>query len=45
MQIDDPAKQAEGEIAFLRNSESLRKDFGLPEIGWEDEIRRRHGLV
>ena len=40
-----PSDQAEGEIAFLAHSESLRKDFGLPETGWEDEIRRRHGLL
>ena len=45
MQVDDPVQQAEGEIAFLKHSEALRKDFGLPESGWEDEIRRRHGLL
>jgi hypothetical protein len=44
MQLDDPAQQAEGEIAFLAHSPSLRHDFGLPESGWEEEIRRRHGL-
>jgi hypothetical protein len=45
MQMDDPAQQAEGEIAFLAHSPSLRADFGLPESGWEDEVRRRHGLL
>lgn len=44
MQFDDPAQQAEGEIAFLADADSLRSDFGLPETGWEDEIRRLHGL-
>jgi hypothetical protein len=41
----EPSDQAEGEITFLAHSEALRKDFGLPETGWEDEIRRRHGLL
>jgi hypothetical protein len=45
MQLDDPAQQAEAEIVFLEHSEPLRKDFGLPEAGWQDEIRRRHGLI
>jgi hypothetical protein len=45
MLLDDPTQQAEGEIVFLEHSESLRKDFGLPEVGWQDEIRRRHGLL
>jgi hypothetical protein len=45
MQMDDPTQQAEGEIAFLAHSPSLRTDFGLPETGWENEIRRRHGLL
>ena len=44
MQLE-PAQQAEGEIEFLKYSEALRKDFGLPETGWEDEIRRRHRLL
>lgn len=44
MQLDDPAQQAEAEIVFLAHAESLRADFGLPETGWEDEVRRRHGL-
>ena len=44
MQLD-PAGQAESEITFLSYSPSLRADFGLPETGWEDEIRRRHGLL
>jgi len=45
MQLDDPAEQAEAEVVFLRYSPELRDDFGLPEVGWEDEIRRRHGLA
>jgi len=45
MQVDDPADQAEAEVAFLGHSPALREDFGLPEVGWEDEIRRRHGLI
>jgi hypothetical protein len=46
MQIDDPAQQAEAEISFLSYADpSLRADFGLPETGWEDEVRRRHGLL
>jgi len=45
MQLDNPADQAEGEIAFLDHSPELRRDFGLPEFGWQDEIRRRHGLA
>ena len=41
-----PAEQAESEITFLSYaSPSLRADFGLPEVGWEDEVRRRHGLL
>jgi len=45
MQFDDPGQQAEAEIAFLGYADpSLRADFGLPETGWEDEVRRRHGL-
>jgi len=45
MQLD-PAEQAESEITFLSYaSPSLRADFGLPETGWEDEVRRRHGLL
>ncbi len=45
MQLD-PAEQAESEISFLSYADpSLRADFGLPEIGWEDEVRRRHGLL
>lgn len=41
-----PAEQAESEITFLSYaSPSLRADFGLPETGWEDEVRRRHGLL
>ena len=38
-------EQAEGEIEFLKYSADLRDDFGLPETGWEDEVRRRHGLI
>ena len=46
MQLDDPAQQAEAEIKFLSYADpSLRADFGLPETGWEDEVRRRHGLL
>jgi hypothetical protein len=46
MQLDDPAQQAEAEISFLSYADpSLRADFGLPETGWEDEVRRRHGLL
>ena len=46
MQLGDPAQQAEAEISFLSHaSPSLRADFGLPETGWEDEVRRRHGLL
>ena len=45
MQLDDPAQQAEAEIAFLSHSPTLRIDFGLPASGWEDEVRRRHGLL
>jgi len=46
MQLDDPAQQAEAEISFLGYADpSLRADFGLPETGWEDEVRRRHGLL
>jgi hypothetical protein len=45
MQLD-PAEQAESEITFLTYADpSLRADFGLPETGWEDEVRRRHGLL
>lgn len=44
MQFDDAAEQAEGEIAFLEFSPDLRNDFGLPETGWQEEVRRRHGL-
>ena len=40
-----PTEQAEGEIEFLKYSADLRDDFGLPETGWEDEVRRRHGLI
>ena len=41
MQFDDAAQQAESEITFLSYaSSSLRADFGLPETGWEDEVRR-----
>lgn len=40
-----PADQAEAEVTFLGYSADLRADFGLPETGWEDEIRRRHGLL
>ena len=40
------AEQAEAEITFLSHGPlSLRADFGLPETGWEDEVRRRHGLL
>ena len=46
MQLDDPAQQAEAEISFLSYADpSLRADFGLPDTGWEDEVRRRHGLL
>jgi hypothetical protein len=45
MQLDDPSQQAESEIVFLGYSPALRADFGLPETGWEDEVRRRHGLL
>jgi len=45
MQLDDPGQQAEAEIVFLGYSPALRSDFGLPETGWEDEVRRRHGLL
>lgn len=45
MQLDDPGQQAEAEISFLTYSPALRADFGLPETGWEDEVRRRHGLL
>ena len=45
MQLADPGQQAESEIVFLGYSPALRADFGLPEIGWEDEVRRRHGLL
>ena len=45
MQFDDPAHQAEGEIRYLAHFEARRKEIGLPETGWEDEIRRRHGLL
>lgn len=41
----EPSQQAESEITFLSYSPSLRADFGLPEVGWEDEVRRRHGLL
>jgi hypothetical protein len=45
MQFDDPAQQAEAEITFLSHADaSLRASFGLPAIGWEDEVRRRHGV-
>jgi SMI1/KNR4 family protein SUKH-1 len=45
MQLD-PAEQAESEISFLSYADpSVRADFGLPETGWEDEVRRRHGLL
>lgn len=45
MQLDDPSQQAETEIVFLSHSPALRADFGLPQAGWEDEVRRRHGLL
>jgi len=45
MDLTDPRQQAEAEIVFLGYSDALRSDFGLPEAGWEDEIRRRHGLL
>lgn len=42
----EPSQQAEAEIVFLGYADpSLRADFGLPEVGWEDEVRRRHGLL
>jgi len=44
VQLEDPAQQAEAEIGFLKASPELRRDFGLPETGWEDEIRRRYSL-
>jgi hypothetical protein len=44
VQLDDPAQQAEAEISFLSHAPSLRLDFGLPETGWEAEVRRRHGV-
>ncbi|MGE3691834.1 MAG: SMI1/KNR4 family protein [Novosphingobium sp.] len=46
MQLDDPAGQAEAEIRFLTYSDAdMRRSYGLPEVGWEDEVRRRHGLI
>lgn len=45
MQLSDPAAQADAEITFLSHADpSLRADYGLPEVGWENEVRRRHGL-
>lgn len=45
MQLD-PAAQAAAEIVYLGGDDaSLRAEYGLPETGWEDEIRRRHGLL
>ena len=40
----DAETQARSEIEFLTHSPSLRQDFSLPEEGWEEEVRRRHGL-
>ena len=41
-----PAEQAEFEHHIpAYASLLLRADFGLPEVGWEDEVRRRHGLL
>jgi hypothetical protein len=45
MQFSDPSEQAEAEITFLSYADpSLRADYGLPEIAWEDEVRQRHGV-
>jgi hypothetical protein len=45
MQLD-AAQQAEAEITFLSHADpGLRRSFGLPDVGWEDEVRRRHGLI
>lgn len=43
--ISDRAAYVEGEITALGYSDEIRRDCGLPEVGWEDEVRRRHGLL
>lgn len=44
--FSDPALQADAELHYYRYlPPELRAAAGLPETGWEDEIRRRHGLI
>lgn len=46
MWLDSAAEQAEAEITFLTYTDAeTRASYGLPEQGWEDEVRRRHGLI
>ena len=44
--FSDPAQQADAELRYYGfMPPELRAAAGLPETGWEDEIRRRHGLI
>ena len=44
--FSDPAQQADAELRYYSFlPQELRAAAGLPETGWEDEIRRRHGLI
>jgi len=44
--FSDPAQQADAELRYYGfMPPALRAAAGLPETGWEDEIRRRHGLI
>jgi hypothetical protein len=42
IQLDDINDQIEAEITALGYSPELRAEYGLPETGWEDEVRRRY---
>ena len=41
---DDIKEQIAAEIKLITEAEGLREIYGLPETGWEDEIRRLHGF-
>lgn len=45
IQYDDLAEQVEAEIDFLGRAPDLRTHCGLPESGWEEEVRRKYGFA
>ena len=41
---DNIEDQVAAEILLITEAEGLLEIYGLPETGWKEEIRRRHGL-